>query len=196
MTRASIIPIIPAAGAGLPVEGDARIDVAIISTPGRARHALGIGLIRAVAGGPEIPALHAPGIIVGGGGTGARQGGAARRQYGQHGHCRIAHDRSSPHKTVASPRLKNEAAIGRFRRPPHSTCAPANLTTFSHFSVSAAIIAPKASGVEISGSPPSSVRRFFISGSASTALTSLLSFSMISGGVFFGAPMPNSALAS
>ena len=35
---------------------------------------------------------------------------------------------------------------------PYSTFAPENLTTFSHFSVSAAIIAPKASGVPISGS--------------------------------------------
>src|ERR1700730_5958133 len=196
MTRASIIPIIPAAGAGLPVEGDARSDVAIISTPGRTCHALGICLIRAVAGGPEIPALHAPGIIVGGGGAGARQGGAARRQYGQHGHCRIAHDRSSPHKNRGVASHEKRGRPWKVPPPPHSTCAPANLTTFSHFSVSAAIIAPKASGVEISGSPPSSVRRFFISGSASTALTSLLSFSMISGGVFFGAPMPNSALAS
>ena len=44
--------------------------------------------------------------------------------------------------------------------PVYSTLIPANLTTFSHFSVSAAIIAPKSSGVAISGSPPSSIRRF------------------------------------
>ena len=44
--------------------------------------------------------------------------------------------------------------------------------------------------------PPSSASRAFIFGSASAALISLLSFSMISGGVPFGAPMPKKALAS
>src|SRR6266403_2132349 len=87
-------------------------------------------------------------------------------------------------------------ASGRFRQPVQSTCTPAALTTFSHFSVSATIILPKASGGPISGSPPRSISFALIAGSASTALISLFSFSMISLGVFFGTPMPNSALAS
>src|SRR6266436_9621407 len=87
-------------------------------------------------------------------------------------------------------------ASGRFRQPGQSTWTPAALTTFSHFSVSATIILPKASGGPISGSPPRSISLALIAGSASTALISLFIFSMISAGVFFGTPIPNSALAS
>jgi hypothetical protein len=45
-------------------------------------------------------------------------------------------------------------------KPTHSTLAPENLTTFSHLS---------ASGGPINGSPPSSIRRFLISGSVGTS---------------------------
>jgi hypothetical protein len=51
---------------------------------------------------------------------------------------------------AAADRLSSVAAT-------YSTRSPADLTTFSHFAVSAAIMAPKACGEEISGSPPSRV---------------------------------------
>src|SRR5262245_769597 len=78
----------------------------------------------------------------------------------------------------------------------HSGLMPANLITLPHFSVSSAMSLPKS--VEEPGStfPPRSASRAFNLGSESAALISVLSLSMISLGVFFGAPTPNQALAS
>src|SRR2546430_10363046 len=78
----------------------------------------------------------------------------------------------------------------------HSGLMPANLITLPHFSVSSAINFPKPAGESASTVPPRSASRVFSSGSASAALTSLLSFSTISVGVFLGAPMPYQLLAS
>src|SRR5260221_10335753 len=56
----------------LPVR-DARVDAAIeVPSPGCRRQTLGLGLIHAVAGVPELPAHDEPGIVVRGCGTDAR----------------------------------------------------------------------------------------------------------------------------
>src|SRR5262245_33212725 len=82
------------------------------------------------------------------------------------------------------------------RLPPQSALMPANLITLPHFSISSAISFPNSAGDPGSARPPRSARRSFILGSASAALTSLLSFSTISAGVAFGAPTPYQVLAS
>src|SRR5215813_8577741 len=68
--------------------------------------------------------------------------------------------------------------------------------TLPHFSVSSAINFPKSVGVIGFGEPPRSAILACIVGLASPALISLLSVSMISAGVFLGAPRPNHPLAS
>src|SRR6476469_3438361 len=73
----------------------------------------------------------------------------------------------------------------------HSGLRPANLTTLPHSSVSSAMSFPKSAGEPASNVPPRSASRALILGSASPALISLLSLSMISMGVFLGAPTPN-----
>jgi len=73
---------------------------------------------------------------------------------------------------------------------------PANLITLAHFSVSSAINLPNTAGDPGSATLPRSARRAFILGSARAALTSLLSLSTISAGVFLGAPIPYNELAS
>src|SRR5262249_29473578 len=80
--------------------------------------------------------------------------------------------------------------------PDHSALAPANLITLAHFSVSSAINIPKSAGEPANTVPPSSARRLLSAGSERPALISLLSLSMISAGVFRGAPTPPQALAS
>src|SRR5262245_38214208 len=80
-------------------------------------------------------------------------------------------------------------------RPDHSGLMLAARTTLPHFSVSSPISLPKSAGVPGSTVPPRSASRAFILGSASVALISLLSFSMISTGVFLGAPIPHHTLA-
>src|SRR6266516_3616284 len=67
---------------------------------------------------------------------------------------------------------------------------PAAPTTFAHFSVSSEISLPNSAGEPGSGSPPMAANRAFIPGSAMAALISLLSLSMISAGVLFGAQRP------
>src|SRR2546430_15706069 len=81
-------------------------------------------------------------------------------------------------------------------RVDQSALAPENLTTFAHFSVSSAICFAKSAGDPPSTVSPRSAIRALISRSASTALISLLSLSMISAGEFLGAPMPYQLLAS
>src|SRR5262249_6773608 len=65
-----------------------------------------------------------------------------------------------------------------------------------HVSVSVVMSLPKSAGEPASAVPPKSANRAMILGSARPALISLLSFSTISAGVAFGAPMPYQELAS
>src|SRR5262249_15338759 len=81
-------------------------------------------------------------------------------------------------------------------RADHSALMPADLITLRHFSVSSAMSLPKSAGEPASAVPPRSASRAFMLGSARAALTSLLSLSTISVGVFLGAPMPVQKLAS
>src|SRR2546427_2187012 len=74
--------------------------------------------------------------------------------------------------------------------------APENLTTLAHFSVSSAMSLPKSAGDPVSTVAPRSASRAFILGSERAALISLLSLSMVSAGVFRGAPTPYHELAS
>src|SRR5215470_16826449 len=66
--------------------------------------------------------------------------------------------------------------------------------TLPHFLVSSEMSLPKSAGEPASGAAPKTASRAWNLGSAMLALTSVLSLSMISTGVFFGAPMPNHAL--
>src|SRR5262245_18710145 len=68
--------------------------------------------------------------------------------------------------------------------------------TLAHFSVSSAMSLPKSAGEPGSSAPPSSSSRVLSFGSSSAALISRLSLSMIPTGVAFGAPTPNSEVAS
>src|SRR5262245_11697076 len=77
----------------------------------------------------------------------------------------------------------------------YSGLIPANLTTLAHFSVSSEISFRKSAG-EPARIEPCSTRRALMLGSARPALISRLSLSMISAGVFLGAPMPNQVLVS
>jgi hypothetical protein len=72
----------------------------------------------------------------------------------------------------------------------------AALITLAHFSVSPATSFPKSVGEPAGIVPPISVNRALIFGSASAALVSLLSFSMIASGVFLGARAFLHALAA
>ena len=76
-------------------------------------------------------------------------------------------------------------------RHSQSGLMPANFTTLAHFSVSSAMSFPKSAGEPGIGVPPRSANLALILGSARAALISLLSLSMISAGVFLGAPMPS-----
>src|SRR5262245_35665126 len=78
----------------------------------------------------------------------------------------------------------------------HSGLIFANLITLAHFSVWSPTNLPKSAGEPRSTVAPPSARRFFGSGSERIALISLLSLSIISAGVFRGAPTPKKALAS
>src|SRR5205814_797914 len=84
----------------------------------------------------------------------------------------------------------------RARQPNHSGFMPANLTTLPHFSVSSAMSLPHPAGDSASTVPSSSASRALIFGSASAELISLFSLSMISVGVFLGAPRASQRLAS
>src|SRR3954463_3034912 len=74
--------------------------------------------------------------------------------------------------------------------------APANFTTFAHFTVSSFTCLPKSAGEPAIGEALSSAKRALALGSASIALTSLLSLATMSAGVPFGAPIPYQELAS
>jgi len=68
--------------------------------------------------------------------------------------------------------------------------------TFAHFSVYSTINLPNSAGELANVSAPKLAMRALKLGSASPALISLLSFSMISVGVFLGAPIPCQPVAS
>src|SRR5262249_22109788 len=68
--------------------------------------------------------------------------------------------------------------------------------TLLHFSVSSAMKLPKSAGDSANTVPPKSASRAFNFGSARPTLISLLSLSMTSTGVLFGAPTPYHALTS
>src|SRR5262249_8504635 len=89
-------------------------------------------------------------------------------------------------------------AIARYGTYPgtQSGLTPADLTTFAHFSVSSSMSLPKSAGELASAVAPKSESFVLILGSTSAALISLLSLSMISTGVFLGAPTPRILLAS
>src|SRR6476659_3495053 len=72
----------------------------------------------------------------------------------------------------------------------HSGLILAARITLAHFSVSSAMSLPKSAGEPISAMPSSSASFALILGSARPALISLLSFLMISAGVFLVAPKP------
>ena len=65
-----------------------------------------------------------------------------------------------------------------------------------HFSVSSAMSFPNAADVIDIGSTPKPASRAFMRGSAATALISVLSLSIVSAGVSFGAPTQYHWLAS
>src|SRR6266568_2519426 len=79
---------------------------------------------------------------------------------------------------------------------PHSDLILASRITLPHFSVSSAMSLPKSAGEPPSAVPSRWASRALNAGSASAALISLLSLSMISVGVFLGAPRPKTELAS
>src|SRR5262249_7880587 len=93
-------------------------------------------------------------------------------------------------------RYSRNGRYGMCSRADHSGLMPANLITLAHFSVSFAMNFPKSAGVIGIGTPPRSMRRCLILGSARPALNSLLSVSTISAGVPLGAPTPYQVLAS
>ena len=78
----------------------------------------------------------------------------------------------------------------------YSGLIPANLITLANFSVSSEISRPKVAGEPASAMPPNSAIRALILGSARPIPIALLSLSMISAGVFLGAPTPCQPLAS
>src|SRR5215470_12905632 len=78
----------------------------------------------------------------------------------------------------------------------HSALMLAARITLAHFSVSSAINLPKSADEPGIAVLPRSANRALILGSARAALISLLSTSMISGGVLLGTAMPSQLLAS
>src|SRR3954447_15527746 len=88
------------------------------------------------------------------------------------------------------------ARTPRSRRPDHSGLMLANLMTFAHFSVSAAIKAAKLWDEPGNGVAPRSASLALILESASAALTSRLSSSTMSCGVLRGAQSPHQPAAS
>src|SRR5215471_4145372 len=77
-----------------------------------------------------------------------------------------------------------------------SSLMPADLVTLAHFSVSSAMSFPNSVGVIGIGTSAKPASRSFILGSARPAVISLLTLSITSAGVPFGAPTPNHAVIS
>src|SRR6476659_4336899 len=158
------------------------IGPAVQQAAGDAGLALLIGAVGTFAGIVIRAALGAPGVVAGRRGRDGDEAGKDRRAQRQQRQLRLAHDPdSSLHRARYAP------CIIRFRRAVlfqingtkyarkkpcqaaglqsqgsqdrYSTFRPANSTTFFHFSVSALISSPNASGVCTRGSPPSSTSR-------------------------------------
>src|SRR5262249_7856791 len=102
---------------------------------------------------------------------------------------------SDPLGASQSGRIRVTAVRTRHPRR-HRGLMFAKRITFAHFSVSVAMNLPKSPGVMGIGTDPRSAIRGLIAGSAIAALISRLSMSMISAGVFFGAPKPPQPHAS
>src|SRR5262245_23458243 len=102
----------------------------------------------------------------------------------------------TPRRPYQHPTVRGTKFYGIFDRGHYSDLMPANLITLAHFSVSSAMNSVKSAGVIGIGVPPRSASRAFIFGSVSASLISLFSLSMISVGVFLGAPTPNQPVAS
>src|ERR1700746_2432915 len=119
-----------------------------------------------------------------------RPGGAVGGSLSPSGNCKTLGHRSLGAGAGARRRSPGIRLTGRYGTPAsaYSGLIPANFTTLPHFSVSSAIIFPKSAGDIGAGTPPSSLKRAFILGSASPALISLFSLSTISADVLFGAP--------
>src|SRR5215831_948777 len=111
-----------------------------------------------------------------------------------HGDCADECSLSGVKRTLASPTSRNGALwnVG----PDHSGLMFANLITLAHFSVSSTMSLPNSTGVIDTGVQASSAKRAFNDASARAALISLSSFSMMSVGMFFGAPTPYQTLPS
>src|SRR5262249_38440101 len=101
-----------------------------------------------------------------------------------------------PHFLYRGPTHPRHYCLGAGAGRPPSGLMLAARITLPHFSVSAARSRSNSAGEPASTVPPRSTKRALILGSASAALISLLSLSTISAGVFLGAPMPNSEIAS
>src|SRR5262245_30827828 len=98
-------------------------------------------------------------------------------------------------------RVKRDSQDGIYgisgaRDQPHSGLVSADSISFPRVLVSSAISLPNRSGDPGRGVPPRSARRAFILGSATAALTSLLSWSAISAAVALGTPRPYQLLTS
>src|SRR6516165_12240118 len=96
---------------------------------------------------------------------------------------------------IQSPRRRyspnGHYGIFRRGRADHSALILAARITLPHFSVSSAMNLPKSAGEPTSGVAPRSASCALIFRSASAVLISLLSLSMISGGVLLGEPKPD-----
>src|SRR5215831_4892307 len=128
--------------------------------------------------------------------------------------CSLRQDQQRGRARWWRPRLRSEtagseqgryilrhSAVGRLMDPtrvPNTFRASGidGLRAAPHFSVSSAMNFPNAADVMDIGSTPKPVSRAFMRGSAATALISLLSVSITSVGVSFGAPTPYHWLAS
>src|SRR6516165_2694987 len=80
-------------------------------------------------------------------------------------------------------------------RRDHSALMLAARITLAHFSVSSAMNFPNSADEPGSAAPPNSASRACILGSARIVLTSLLSFSTITAGIFLGPPRPYTEVA-
>src|SRR5215471_13921295 len=116
--------------------------------------------------------------------------------------------------TIGPPQLDNWAADLRHRLPTAERFSATGVTehwiglpgqsalmlaariTLPHFSASSSMNFPNAADVIDIGSTPKLASRAFMRGSAATALISVLSLSITSAGVSFGAPTPYHWFAS
>src|SRR5262249_35853222 len=139
------------------------------------------------------------------GGDGSDRKGADRDSCGECGeshswHCNPPSSELVVARVALSKRDREGATLAAIAapsgRPDQSGLRPANLTTLPHFSVSSSSSVRYSVGESGRGSLPRSAIRALMVGSARPALMSRLSVSMISAGVWRGAPRPWGPLAS